>query len=173
MTEIGISFPTAIVQNLQMTEVPVRIAESRGATKVLTGESTKPLPAPAPKRLILSNEEGRRIENPEWDTVETVILQIDPGHGNSFCILKSPSRGFVQALHGFNGYHLEWHEGYQHWRGSYPGGSSKRFELKKHDHVNQGEYRDLLPVEEVIESFQAFYRSTEKPGWLDWRSIEI
>ncbi len=173
MTEVGTSFPTAIVQNLQMIETPERVAESSGATKLLTEDSTIPLPAPAEKRLILSNEKGLRMENPDWATVETVILQIDPGRGNSFCILESPRRGFVQALHGFNGYHLEWHEGNQHWRGAFPGGSNKRFELKKHDRVSPGEYRDLLPVEEVIESFLAFYRSTGKPAWLVWRSIEI
>tara|TARA_R110000850_G_scaffold191413_1_gene318326 strand:+ start:68 stop:589 length:522 start_codon:yes stop_codon:yes gene_type:complete len=173
MTQTCISFATAIVQILQMIEAPAKVAESSDATKILTKDSTKPLPAPAAKRLILSNEKGLRRENPDWAAVETVILQLDPGRGNSFCILERPSRGFVQALHGFNGCHLEWHEGNQHWRGAYPGGSSKRFELKKHDCVNQGEYRDLLPVEEVVESFLALYRSTEKPAWLDWRSIEI
>lgn len=131
------------------------------------------MPAPAAKRLILSNEKGLRMENPDWAVVENVILQIDSGRGNSFCILEDPSRGFVQALHGFNGYHLEWREGSQHRRGAYPGGSTKQFELKKHDHVNQGEYRDLLPIEEVVESFLAFFRSAEKPEWLDWRLIEL
>ncbi|MDF1658768.1 MAG: hypothetical protein P1U58_14230 [Verrucomicrobiales bacterium] len=153
--------------------MPEKVAGSSDPNNILTEDSTKPLPAPAEKRLMLSNEKGLRKENPDWAEVEAVILQIDPGHGNSFCILESPRRGFVQALRGFNGYHLEWHEGSQHWRGAFPGGSGKRIELKKHDHVSQGEYRDLLPVEEVLESFLAFYRSAEKPAWLIWRSIEI
>ncbi len=180
MTEIGISSSDLFVEITLMTNASEIITDRRDVTRVLIKESTKPSPAPVHKRLILSNEEGLRLENPDWTTVETVICQIDCGRGNSFCILENPQRGFVQALHGFNGYHLEWHEGkpdnpdnFQHLRGAYPGGSTKNFELKKSDRLSQGEYRDLLPVEEVIEAFLAFYRSTRKPAWLTWRSIEF
>lgn len=45
--------------------------------------------------------------------------------------------------------------------------------MKKRDRVSEGEYRDLMPVEEVVDCFQAFYRGAEKPVWLVWRMIEI
>jgi hypothetical protein len=125
MIEMGVSSSRLLTDVPLMASVPETIPERRDVAEVLIEDSTKPLPAPAHKRLILSNEEGLRLENPDWATVETVIQQIDPGRGNSFCILENPHRGFIQALHGFNGYHLEWHEGepgnpgsYQHLRGA-------------------------------------------------------
>lgn len=166
-----------MVQNANMIETLERVGERRDAAKILIKDLAKTLAAPADKRLILSSEGRPRIENPDWNSVEIAIQQIDPGHGNSFCILENPDRGFVQALCGFNGYHLEWSEGnsgcQQHWRASFPGASAKRVELKKHDRVSGGEYGDLLPIEEVIDTFKAYYRSTEKPAWLTWRPVEL
>lgn len=163
-----------------MTVTSVTFKKHRVGTGILTKCSLLPSPAPFHKLLILSNEAGLRLKNPAWPMVENAIRGMNPGRGNSFCALENPDRGFVQALCGFNGYHLEWHEGqtgdpgsYQHLRGAYPGGSTKSIELKKHDRMSRGEYRDLLPLEEVIETFLAFYRSAEKPGWLTWRLIEI
>lgn len=137
-------------------------------------------PAPHRNRLIISNEGGLRKKGPTWRLVETVVSEIDPGRGNSFCVLEDIDGDYVQALRGFNGYHLEWHEAalgvtgsFQQYRAGYLGGSEKSFELKKHDHLSQGEFRDLLPVEEVVDAFRAFYNGAGRPGWLDWRLIDV
>jgi len=176
MTAGGVSFVGGLIEIASMIENLRDILERRGAKRILIkGQQT---PSPSDMCLILSNEEGLRLENPEWAIVANVIGGLDPGHGNSFCIMEIPRRGYVQVLRGFNGYHVEWREGRrgnpgncQHWRGAFPGGSTKPFELKKHDHISAGEHRDLLPIEEVLECFSAFYRSAEKPDWLTWRTI--
>lgn len=179
MTEREVSLEGVLTEVSLMTNSMQTFPDCRDSTRILIEDSTKPLPAPAQKRLILSNEMGIRVENPEWEIIEAVIHQMNPGRGNSFCILEDPRRGFVQALHGFNGYHLEWNEGssgspgpHQLLRGAYPGGSTKSIELKKNDRISAGEYRDLLPIEEVIDVFLAFYRSKGKPEWLTWRPID-
>lgn len=142
--------------------------------------TTASSPAPNSNRLILTNEGGLKKLNPSWELIKTVIYGLDPGQGNSFCVLENSNHDFVQTLHGFNGYHLEWHESisnrdgyYQQFRASYPGGSIKSFELKKHDSVSPGNHRDLLPVEEVIEAFHSFYTTGGKPDWMNWRLIDV
>ena len=154
-----------------------RPEESQDAAVEVRPETS---PALHRNRLIISNEGGLRKEGPTWSLVETVISGIDPGRGNSFCVLEERDGDYVQALRGFNGYHLEWHEAapgitgsFQQYRAGYLGGSEKSFELKKHDHLSQGEFRDLLPVEEVVDAFRAFYNRAGRPGWLDWRPIDV
>ena len=146
----------------------------------LNQESTLALPRPNQDGLFLSNEHGLRKKNPSWKLVAGVVKGLDAGHGNSFCSLEDPDSNYVQALRGFNGYHLEWHEAgasvprlFQQFRASYFGGSSKGFELKKHDVTNQGEHKDLMPLDEVIDAFRAFYSAAGKPGWIDWRPIYV
>ena len=143
-------------------------------------ESKSTLPAPKQDGLILSNEHGLRRKSPSWELVTVVVRGLDAGYGNSFCILEDPDSNYVQALRGFNGYHLEWHEAkigepclFQQYRASYHGGSSKSFELKKSDQTSQGEHKDLMPLDEVIDAFSAFYSAAGKPGWLDWRPIDV
>lgn len=127
--------------------------------------------------LILQNQAGLRRKNPPWKLVEQVIREIDVGHGNSHCCLEAPGNTYIQTLHGFNGYHLEWRitsgATYTHYRACYPGASRKLIELKKHDTVNPGEHRDLLHLEDVIDSFRAFYRGEGMPALLLWRVIDI
>ncbi len=127
--------------------------------------------------LILTNQAGLRRKNPPWKLVEQVIREIDVGHGNSHCCLESPGCTYIQALHGFNGYHLEWRitnaATYTHYRACYPGASPKLIELKKHDNVNSGEHRDLLHLEDVIDSFRAFYRGDGMPAFCEWRILNI
>ena len=127
--------------------------------------------------LILQNQAGLRRKNPPWKLVEQVIREIDVGHGNSHCCLEAPGNTYIQTLHGFNGYHLEWRitsgATYTHYRACYPGASPKLIELKKHDTVNSGEHRDLLHLEDVIDSFRVFYRGEGMPALLEWRVIDI
>ena len=143
-------------------------------------EVTLTLPAPKQDGLILSNEHGLRRKNPSWEVVTVVVRGLDAGCGNSFCILEDPDSNYVQALRGFNGYHLEWHEAlagessmFQQYRASYHGGSPKRIELKKADYLSRGEHKDLMLLDEVIDAFSAFYSAAGKPGWLDWRTIDV
>jgi hypothetical protein len=132
-----------------------------------------------PTGLILTNEAGLRKKNPRWQLVEQVVRELDMGSGNSFCGLERPGDSYVQTLHGFNEYHLEWRinldalQGYTHYRACYPGASPKGIELKKHDCTNSGEHRDLVHIDEVIDAFRAFYRGEGMPGWLDWRVLDI
>ena len=127
--------------------------------------------------LILTNQAGLRRKNPSWKLVEQVIREIDVGHGNSHCCLEAPGDSYIQTLHGFNGYHLEWRvtngSNYTHYRACYPGASPKLFELKKHDNMNPGEHRDLVHLEDVIDSFRSFYRGEDMPAFFDWRILEI
>ena len=127
--------------------------------------------------LILTNQAGLRRKNPSWKLVEKVVREIDEGHGNSFCCLEAPGDTYIQTLHGFNGYHLEWRvtngSTYTHYRACYPGGSSKFFELRKHDNMNPGEHRDLVHLEDVIDSFRAFYRGEGMPAFFEWRILNI
>jgi len=127
--------------------------------------------------LILKNEAGLHRKNPTWKLVEQVIRKLDAGHGNSYCCLEAPGDTYIQTLHGFNGYHLEWRvtngPTYTHYRACYPGASSKFFELKKHDYMNSGEHRDLLHLEDVIDSFRAFYRGEAMPAFFEWRILNI
>ena len=129
--------------------------------------------------MLLTNEEGLRRKDPSWPLVERVVRELDQGTWNSFCCLNSPDGSYIQTLHGFNGYHLEWREygsvakGYVHWRASYPGGSGKKVELKKHDFVSEGEHRDLLHLDDVVDAFRAFHSGSGMPVWLEWRDLGI
>lgn len=145
-------------------------------------ELPKPAAEPriATEGLILTNEGGLHRKNPPWQLVDQVLHELDPGKGNSFCCLATPENAYVQTLHGFNGYHLEWRvispaapDGYIHYRAGYPGGSSKPMELKKHDFVSAGEHRDLMQLADVIEVFRAFHRGDTLPAFLDWRAIDV
>lgn len=135
-------------------------------------------PCAAHSGMLLENEKGDCIRNPRWQVVERIVRELDPGHFNSFACLSLPENTFVQCLCGFNGYHLEWRitdpaGDYAHCRACYPGASTKAFELKKHDCISKGEYRDLLHLEDVLDAFRAFHQDAGLPGFLEWRGIEI
>jgi hypothetical protein len=155
---------------------------------IKTGEPQKcdilPCTQLAPKLrrvgLLLTNEEGLHRKSPPWRLVEQAIRALDTGTGNSFCCLSTPDNTYIQTLHGFNGYHLEWRitgpaepGGHTHYRACYPGGSRKIFELKKHNHVNSGEHRDFLHLEDVVDAFRAFHRGDPRHAWLDWRTLDL
>jgi hypothetical protein len=130
--------------------------------------------------LLLKNEAGLSRKNPSWQLVETVVREIDDGHGNSFCVLEASNGHYIQTLRGFNGYHLEWRmfttaeeKGYVHYRACYPGASPKFMELKKHDFTDPGEHRDLLLLDDVVDGFRSFYSGNSMPAWLEWRSLAI
>lgn len=167
-------------------KVELNTMPKSGLTKWALPMKTRSLPLPKTQTnpqhdsLILTNQAGLRRMNPKWQLVTQVISELDTGQGNSFCCLEAPGFSYIQTLHGFNGYHLEWRESqpgeqksYSHFRASYPGASSKIFELKKHDNMNSGEYRDLLRLEDVIDAFGAFYRGEGMPAWLEWRTLDI
>lgn len=135
-------------------------------------------PAHSLKGMLIADEIERQKKNPPWSLVEHVIRELDPGRFNSFACLSVPGNTFVQCLRGFNGYHLEWRitnssGNYAHYRACYPGGSKKNFELKKHNHVSDGQHRDLLKLEDVLDAFHSFHQGLGFPGSLKWRKLEI
>ena len=140
---------------------------------------TKPLQRPAFANMILANQAGLVERNPPWEHVEEVIRELDPGFGNSHCILEIPGPTYIQTLRGFQGFHLEWRitgahpDQYIHLRACVIGGSKKSIELKKHDLMNSGEHRDLITLPDVIDAFRAFHRGQNPPVWLEWREIEV
>lgn len=136
---------------------------------------------PERRDLTLKNEARTCHKNPQWALIEQVIRDLDTGYGNSFCRLEAGAYDYIQSLHGFNGYHLEWsinsttdNRRYILYRASYPGGSSEIVELRKHDgYANPGEHRDLLQIDAVLDAFRAFYRAEGKPPSLEWRMLDI
>jgi hypothetical protein len=133
---------------------------------------------PVGGRMVLTNEIGIKLINPIWLEVDGSIRELDPGHFNSFACLSTRGNNFIQCLRGFNGYHLEWRitnpsGNYVHYRACYLGGSKKSFELKKHNHVSDGQHRDLLNLDDVLDAFRAFHRGEGLPGFLKWRKLYI
>lgn len=129
-------------------------------------------------RMILRNEIGENWLSPSWAKVRKVIGELNPGYGNSFACLSVSACNYIQCLRGFNGYHMEWRitvasGRYVHYRACYPGASKKPFELKKHDFMSQGQYRDLLHLEDVLDAFRSFHKRHGLPGFLTWRAMDI
>lgn len=130
--------------------------------------------------FTLTNQAGVSCKNPEWTLIEQVIRELDTGSGNSFCCLEVGDK-WVQTLHGFNGYHVEWclngaaeDDSFAIWRASSLGGSPSLAELKKHDgYTNPGEHRDLLHLDDVLAAFRAFYDGFGMPASLAWRTLDI
>lgn len=142
------------------------------------GPSSKYMTPPPNHCMMLTDESGQRFMNPPWRIVENVIRSLDPGKSNSFACLESPGNCYVQCLRGFNGWHVEIRltepSGvYQQYRACYAGGSKKSFELKKHDFISEGQYRDLLTLESVLISFQSFQEEQVLASSLKWRLIDI
>jgi hypothetical protein len=133
--------------------------------------------SPSCHGMLLKNQAGLRRENPPWHVVEVVIRHLDPGYGNSFACLSVPGNTYIQCLCGFNGWHLEWRitgehsDAYVHMRACYHGLSCKPFELKKHDHISEGQHRDLLHGEDVLDAFRSFHSGGGLPVWLEWRNL--
>lgn len=151
--------------------------ESTQAPSEMTDLDTED-PASAHQSLLLTNEKGDEINNPPWQEVERIVRELNPGHFNSYASLLLPGNTYVQCLHGFNGWHVEWRitdpsGDYAHFRAGYPGGSSKAVELKKHDFVSEGEFRDLLHLDDVLDALRAFHQDQGLPGFLEWRRFDV
>ncbi|MDA0767950.1 MAG: hypothetical protein O3A92_14155 [Verrucomicrobia bacterium] len=43
----------------------------------------------------------------------------------------------------------------------------------KNDFISQGEDRDLLCLEDVLDAFRAFHGGEGLPAWLEWRDWGI
>ena len=148
------------------------------APKVNVAPLTRSKPRPLKRDMILTNQDGLLRRNPSWRIIESVVRDLNAGYGNSFCCLQSLDKSYVQTLRGFNGWHLEWRvttspTQYVHLRAAYPGSSEKQVELKKHDFVSDGEHRDLMNEDEVIDAFRAFHNGGGPLGWLVWRELAI
>lgn len=134
-----------------------------------------------PRPIILTTQAGLRRRYPSTGLVLKVIHETDTGFGNSFCRLESPGNNYVQALHGLNGWHLEWRttdpaniKRYRHYRAAYIIGSNRARLLRKSDRfVSRGLERDLLGTEDVVQCFLAFLWSGLRPTCFKWRRLKI
>lgn len=137
------------------------------------------LDRPAVKGMKLETEGKLRMENPPWGLVKSAIEMLDAGEGNSFAILALEPNTFIQVLRGLNGFHLEWritgdHENeYIHYRAAKPEGSSENERLQKLNTINDGQQRDLLTLEPVVEAFRAFFDRKTPPANLLWRVLDL
>jgi hypothetical protein len=128
--------------------------------------------------LRLSDESKRNFINPPWSLVEYVVRTLDPGDINSHVCLMAPGATYVQCLCGLNGWHLEWRitedDGtYVHYRACLHGGSKEPAILQKNDFVSEGEVRDIVQVEHVLEAFHSFHQNLGVPRLLDWRVLHL
>lgn len=136
---------------------------------------------PGPRRrLLLTNHAGLHRRDPPWHLIEHVVRELKPDDHNRFCLLEDETGSYVQTLCGLNGYHLERRitdggadGSYLHLRGSYPGGSQEPDALRVVQYVNDGEQRDILYCDDVVDAFREFCQASQAPGWLDWRPIEV
>lgn len=174
--------PTNTPSNIVPNDGPRRDTHLVHSGRAAANESPKPQDkvrqSPASDGIHLHDEIERNWKNPRWTTVEKLIRELDPGHFNSFACLNDRDQNYVQCLRGFNGWHLEWRMchspgSYVHYRASYPGGSRKPFELKKHDSISDGQHRDLLQLEDVIAAFRSFHQGSGLPDFLEWREMAI
>jgi hypothetical protein len=145
-----------------------------------TGIDADPGRAEAPRRsLLLTNHAGLHRKDPPWELVEHTVRELRNGEDNRFCCLEDQDGSYVQTLRGEAGYHLERRLTvgvgalYAHLRASYPGGSTLDAPLKAASYVNDGEARDILLCDDVVDAFREFYNGAYRDGWLDWRPIEL
>jgi|GEM_PF-3392358 len=128
--------------------------------------------------MRLRDELKRSIKNPLWSLVDYVVRSLDPGDFNSHVCLADPVATYVQCLCGLKGWHLEWRitdpsGSYVHYRACLPGGSQQQFFLEKKNCVSDGELRDVVQLEHVLEAFHAFHQGCGLPTTLDWRVLDI
>ncbi len=130
---------------------------------------------------ILTTEGGLKCKYPSKGVILRVLNEVDTGLGNSFCRLESPGNNYVQALHGLNGWHLEWRvtnprnvRRYRHYRAANLTGSNRKRLLRKSDKfVSRGLERDLLDTEDVVQCFLAFLWLEARPKCFTWRRLNI
>ena len=131
--------------------------------------------------MILTTEGGLRREHPSEGIIFRILNDVDTGLGNSFCGLELPGNNYIQALHGLNGWHLEWRvtnprniRRYRHYRAANVIGSNRKRLLRKSDKfVSRGLERDLLDTEDVVQCFLAFLRLEARPKHFMWRRLNI
>ena len=168
--------------NAAPTSSPIikgRFVSEGGSFKVGDSEKRKTRKKESPMRLTTEGELERY--RPSAQLVSQVLHELDTGNGNSFCCLKSSVNNYVQALHGLNGWHVEWRltdprnsSRYQHYRAVKMIGSNRKRLLRKSDKVvSRGLERDLLETEDVLHCFQAFLQSKPRPKHFKWRRLKI
>lgn len=131
--------------------------------------------------MILTTEGGLKHKYPSERIILRVLNEVDTGFGNSFCRLESPGNNYVQALHGLNGWHLEWRvtnphniRRYRHYRAANVIGSNRKRLFRKSDKfVSRGLERDLLDTEDVVQCFLAFLSLEARPKCFKWRRLNI
>lgn len=129
--------------------------------------------------MRLETEGGLGLPDPPWHRVETALRQLDAGFGNSYASLSLGHANYVQTLRGINGFHLEWRitgddvDEFLHYRAANPGGTCDLVRLRKHDAWNDGQLRDLLVLDQVIEAFRCFFDRKAPPQSLHWRTIDV
>jgi hypothetical protein len=128
--------------------------------------------------IRLHDELSRTFVNPLWSLVDYVVRSLDPGDFNSYACLSDPVATYVQCLCGMQGWHLEWRVtdafgAYVHYRACLPGESHQPHILKKKDFVSDGELRDVVQLEHVLEAFRSFHQGRGLPNCLDWRVIDV
>lgn len=131
--------------------------------------------------LKLTTEGGLERKHPSAGFILRILSELDTGNGNSFCCLESSDGSYVQALHGLNGWHLEWREcavrrprAYRHYRAANILGMERKRLLRKSDKfVSRGLECDLLNAEDVQQLFSAFLRTGVRPKSFRWRRLKI
>jgi hypothetical protein len=131
--------------------------------------------------IQLTTEAGLELYRPSAKILSQVISGLDTGNGNSFCCLKSSDGNYVQALHGVNGWHVEWRltdlgngGRYHHYRAGKIAGSNRKRLLRKSDKfVSRGLERELLETEDVLDCFETFLRAELRPKCFKWRKLKI
>lgn len=175
-TPAGISADFLSVPRFDLQPLDNSTVRDRHVVPIPLTESSEPT---AHQNMLLTNEAGLALAAPSWALVEQTIQELDSGRENSFCVLELPYNTYVQCLHGFNGWHLEWRlsgsslDSYIHLRAAYREGWKKPFELKKSDHVSPGEHRDLLAFEDVLDAFRAFHQGRGPTKSLEWREFDV
>jgi len=131
--------------------------------------------------MLLTTQGGLDRYGPSAKVVSQILNVLDTGNGNSFCCLESSAGNYVQALHGLNGWHVEWRSTdpgngsrYQHYRAAKMVGSNRKRLLRKSDKfVSRGLERDLLDTADVRLCFLTFLRSESRPTCFKWRILKI
>lgn len=125
-----------------------------------------------PVGLVLTTVIGSRA-NPPWSQVARALRALEPGT-DRYCILDDRKGSYIQTLCGVNGYHVECHDAGApqglNLRASYPGGSAEPQKLRTLTYSNDGQARDLLQLEDVVEAFSGYYQGSNLT-WLAWRDF--
>jgi hypothetical protein len=135
------------------------------------------------RRLLIRNEAGFSRRRPPWGVVEEVVRALDSDRDNGFCILEDEGEegSYVQTLQARKGFHLleariigrnDSSTGYLHLRACYAGEPKALTGLQIVEGVAT-EDRDLIVLDDVVDSFRDFYMGGWGNTWLQWRTLNI